>query len=35
LVLAAVCYADATLTGEGGDTVTATPNPACRTLVDL
>jgi hypothetical protein len=35
LVLASVCYADVTLTGEGGDTATATPNPACRTLVNI
>jgi hypothetical protein len=32
LVLASVCYADVTLIGEGGDTATATPNPACRTF---
>jgi hypothetical protein len=35
LVLASVCYANVTLTGEGGDTITATPNPACRTLVNI
>ena len=35
LVLASVCYADVTLTGEGGDTITATPNPACRTLFNV
>ena len=35
LVLASVCYANATLTGEGGDTITATPNPACRTFFNV
>jgi hypothetical protein len=35
LELASVCYADVTLTGEGGDTATATPNPACRTLFNV
>jgi hypothetical protein len=35
LVLASVCYANVTLTGEGGDTATATPNPACRTFFDV
>jgi hypothetical protein len=35
LVLASVCYADVTLTGEGGDTATATPNPACRTFFNV
>jgi len=31
LVLASVCYADVTLSGQG-ETITATPNPACRTF---
>jgi hypothetical protein len=35
LVLASVCYANVTLTGEGGDTATATPNPACRTFFNV
>jgi hypothetical protein len=35
LVLASVCYADVTLIGEGGDTATATPNPACRTFFNV
>jgi hypothetical protein len=35
LVLASVCYADVTLTGEGGDTITATPNTACRTFFNV
>jgi hypothetical protein len=35
LVLASVCYANVTLTGQGGDTATATPNPACRTLFNI
>jgi hypothetical protein len=35
LVLASVCYANVTLTGEGGDTALATPNPACRTFFNV
>ena len=35
LVLASVCYADVTLIGEGGDTATATPNPAGRTFFNV
>jgi hypothetical protein len=35
LVLASVCYANVTLTGEAGDTATATPNPACRTFFNV
>ena len=35
LVLASVCYANVTLTGEGGDSATATPNPACRTFFNV
>jgi hypothetical protein len=35
LVLASVCYAGVTLTGEGGDTIGATPDPACRTFFNV
>jgi hypothetical protein len=35
LVLASVCYANVTLIGEGGDTASATPNPACRTFFSV
>jgi len=34
LVLASVCYADVTLSGQG-DTAVATPNPACRVFFEV